>query len=50
MIESMQNNENSNVKDNENVLLLNRQKFLKPIIHREEHRISSSLISHEQKK
>ena len=46
----MQNNENTNMKDNDTVLLLNRTKFLKPILPKEQHKSSSSLISHEQKK
>ena len=50
MIESMQNNENSNLKDNENVLLLNRQKFLKSTMHIEEHKNSTRFINPEQKK
>ena len=50
MIESMQNNEKSNLKDNENILLLNRQKYLKPIMNIEEPKNSTLLITHEQKK
>jgi len=50
MIESMQNNENSNLRDNENVLLLNRQRFLKATMHIEEPKNSTRLINPEQKK
>jgi hypothetical protein len=50
MIESMQNNENSNSKDKENLLLLNRQKFLKSTLHKEEQKNSTLLINREQKK
>jgi len=50
MIESIQNNENSNAKDNENLLLLNRQKFIKSTIHKEEQKNSTLLINREQKK
>ena len=46
----MQNNENSNAKDNENLLLLNRLKFLKSTIHKEEQKNSTLLINRDKKK
>ncbi len=50
MIESMQNNENSNLRDNENVLLLNRQRFFKSTMNIEVPKNSTRFINPEQKK